>query len=375
MKVLTNNFEQQKILEQINKNEIVFLSYPSITNFKQSVLNKLLNGSLSENDMNTEFVITEKVHGSNFGFIFTPTVKTNNPLQHDYPFEFCACQSRNEILSTEKDTFFGGAWKGLLNMKYLTKLVSLVSRLVGEQTNNIHQVVLYGEFAGVLPNGSMVQKEVIYQDMTVYFFDLMILNKQGEVSFLDKKLLFTELAREEYTSRGIQSVPVLHYVTVQTEKLEDILLNNSFASLINPVEDNICEGIIFEPVIPVYHHGSKHFVYKNKNEIYTEKRNEKHKKVVKVDVKISDEEKQIFNVFLQYINQNRLSNVVSHYGFNDVKTLGANFGKLKTALFEDVKKDCLKDNPELSEKITPLIINLIQKECLNEVREFIQNFE
>lgn len=174
---------------------------------------------------------------------------------------------------------------------------------------------LYGEIYG--PG---VQKGVNYGDSKgVAFFGAKI----GD-----------ELMPFRFLGKVIAAVPVV--ATVQG--LEAALAYDAeFDSLLSGQENNICEGVVIQPIEPV-RDGDSYFLLKKKNEAFKEKQKEK-------KVRAPDEVVDPLNAaFRQYITEQRMDNVFSREGPIEDKS---QIGKYIGLILIDAIGDFTKDYPEI----------------------------
>ena len=109
------------------------------------------------------------------------------------------------------------------------------------------------------------------------------------------------------------------------------------------IDNNISEGVVIKPNKTFYFNNGSRVILKNKNEKFTEKSKTKKRSVVTI---FSPEMDVAVNNMGQYINENRLNNVLSHIGVIKQK----DFGKVCGLFSQDVILDYLKDYESLPEK-------------------------
>lgn len=127
---------------------------------------------------------------------------------------------------------------------------------------------------------------------------------------------------------------------------ECLEFNNAFQSNIPtwlglpPIEDNICEGVVFKPMVPYFFNNGDRILLKNKNERFSEKKKEK---VHKVIPDLPEDVKKAISTVSEYINDNRLNNVISHEGEFDMPK---DFGRLIKLFTMDILNDFIKEYKE-----------------------------
>lgn len=246
---------------------------------------------------NETFVITEKIHGSNFHWHLSPW----QPIQ---------AASRNNYLDVT-GSFQEASIKSLFESHW-----DLLDKLQDFCNERDVEIRLYGELFG---NG--IQKGVYYcDDKRLLYFGLDI---AGELQPFYTLELFVS---PEYL------VPVLQIADSLQEALE---FDTEFNSVIAGVDDNICEGVVISPYYETYLFHNSPFYIKKKNESFSEKSKAKKEVVIDEDVARMKAE------FDLYVNDNRLQNVFSKHG---VISSPKEIGKYIKLLLEDAKEDFLKDN-------------------------------
>jgi Rnl2 family RNA ligase len=245
-----------------------------------------------------QYTITEKLHGSNFQIYFQP----NEPVR---------VGSRRNFLNA--DDHFRGA--------YIPRLLeshgALLERLQGYVDSHDETIRLFGELFG-----EGIQKGVKYgPPKRIRYFGLM----------LDDILEPFSCFRD-----WIEDDDLIVPIVAEVSGLEAALaFNTEFDSMILNEPDNICEGIVIQPLDRVYTdgHGSP-FILKKKNERFAEKQREKKPIVVDTEVARLNEE------FKAYITENRLQGVFSKQGEIQRPDQIGDYIRLMLA---DAKEDFIKD--------------------------------
>ena len=334
---------------------IQFKKYTSIENtFDKDFVEKIFLEGFDKQ----EFVVQEKVHGSNVCFV-----------------------TDGEMVNFGKRTGFVEAdekfydYEELLE-RYTPKVIALFS-IIKEKIPDIKTVTVFGEmFGGKYPHPDVknstktmvIQKGVYYcPNHEFYAFDLYVSTEEsGRYLSVDEATVFFEHGKFFYAKplfRGILS--------------ECLQYPNNFQSQISnwlglpPIEDNICEGIVIRPIEPAYLRNGSRVLLKNKNARFAEKKSVK-KRAPKLFVEPSYSEllNDLLPVTEQYVTENRLNNVVSKIGQISVPK---DTGKLIGLFSKDILDDFLKEHSgkyaalEKSEQkilnrhINALATNLIKK--------------
>jgi len=305
---------------------IQFKKYNSIENtFDKDFMEKIFLERFDKQ----EFVVQEKVHGSNVCFV-----------------------TDGKTVSFGKRTGFVEAgekfydYKELLE-RYTPKVIALFS-IIKEKIPDVKTITVFGEmFGGKYPHPDVknntktmvIQKGVYYcPNHEFYAFDLYIMTgENGRYLTVDETNNFFEQAK------------FFHAKTLFRGTLDECLqYPNDFQSQISnwlgfpPIEDNICEGIVIRPVEPTYLHNGARVVLKNKNARFAEKKSVK-KRAPKLFVEPSYSESlnNLLPVTEQYVTENRLNNVVSKIGQISVPK---DTGKLIGLFSKDILEDFLKEH-------------------------------
>ena len=332
-----------------------FKKYTSIENtFDKDFMEKIFLEGYDKQ----EFVVQEKVHGSNVCFVTDgKTVgfgKRTGFVEADEKF-----YDYEELLE-----------------RYTPKVIALFF-IVKEKLPDIQTLIVFGEmFGGKYPHPDVknsaktmvIQKGVYYcPNHEFYAFDLHA-TSEGSARYLtvDESNDFFEQEKFFYAK------------TLFRGTLNECLqYPNDFQSQISnwlnlpPIENNVCEGVVIRPVSPSYLRNGSRVLLKNKNARFAEKKSVK-KRAPKLFVEPSYSESlnKLLPVTEQYVTENRLNNVVSKIGHISVPK---DTGKLIGLFSKDILEDFLKEHSgeyaaiEKSEQkilnrhINALATNLIKK--------------
>jgi len=305
---------------------IQFKKYTSIENtFDKVFVEKIFLEGYDKQ----EFVVQEKVHGSNACFV-----------------------TDGKTVSFGKRTGFVEAdekfydYEELLE-RYTPRVIALFS-IVKENIPDVKTVTVFGEmFGGKYPHPDVknstktmvIQKGVYYcPNHEFYAFDLYVsVEESGRYLTVDEANNFFEQGNFFYAKtlcRGTLN--------------ECMQYPNSFQSQISdwlglpPIEDNVCEGIVIRPVATAYLRTGSRVLLKNKNARFAEKKAVK-KRAPKLFVEPSYSEllNNLLPVTEQYVTENRLNNVVSKIGQISVPK---DTGKLIGLFSKDILDDFLKEH-------------------------------
>ena len=337
-----------------------FKKYSSIENsFNQAFMECVA----AEMPADLEYVVQEKVHGSNTSFLCDGT---------DVQFA-----KRNSIL-TETDRFYD--YPKLL-AAYRDRVVKLFER-VKRRYPGVAQIQVFGEMFGgryphddvkARPDLPLIQKGVFYAPgHEFYGFDIYLFER-GKSRFLP-----VDEINELFESEGIFYAKTLFRGTLA----ECLKHPNAFPSKIAgwlglpAIEDNICEGVVIRPVETKYLRNGSRVLIKSKNERFAEKKSVKKKsKSSTGTVPFSEALKSLVTEVEAYVTENRLANVVSHIG--DV-SYPKDIGKLIGMLSKDALADFLKEHGDayvalekseqksLNKEFNKQCAALVKKVCLNQ---------
>jgi len=265
-----------------------FIKYPSFENhYNQKnirTFRDLHNDVLNE----IPFVVQEKIHGTNIQLIFSPHEKMK-------------IASRNQLTD-----------EGFFNIgEVLSKIANELDIFQNYCYAHGATLHLYGELFG-----DGIQKGVEYgREKRLLFFDMRINDKIQTQDFM----------RNFFIVGGLDHllIPVLDIVTgLDTALGFDTNINTT---LFYHDKTNICEGIVIKPLDRLIYNQYGELLYiKKKNESFKEKQRQKNPRV---DVEYTPEVNRWNEVFLSYLNDERLQTVISKYGpLKTVKDIGKYIG-------------------------------------------------
>lgn len=249
-----------------------FLRWPSIEN---SYREKFIQKAVEEFPelASCEYEVTEKLHGTNVQFYFEPGKEMR-------------VASRNRYL--EPGSKFYDIWNILPEYQQMWDAIQRYANLGGS-------VRMFGELYG-----QGVQKGVDYKPgKKIAFFGVMENNQ----------LLSTAYLRLAALMGGYEDLLVPRVCLVKGLGAA-LAVDTNFPTMINPIEGNICEGVVIQPYSKVYRlsNGST-FLLKKKNEAFKERQ-----KARKPPAPVDSEVLRLRILFMEYITVNRLESIFSKEG-------------------------------------------------------------
>lgn len=303
-----------------------FKKYSSIENsFNREFMERIV----AEMPTDLEYVVQEKVHGANTSFLCDG--------------ENVKFAKRTSIQETE-EMFYD--YPQLLE-RYKDKVVALAKDVLSRY-EDVRSVNVFGEMFGgtyphkdVQPNRklSLIQKGVCYTpEHEFYGFDIYVINDDGG------RYLPVDEVNELFDKHGFFYAKTLFKGTLG----ECLKYPNAFQSKIAEwlgfpaIEDNICEGIVIRPVVPMYLRNGSRVLIKSKNKRFAEKKSvKKRNKLFAEPVPYGEALKALIPEVEAYVTEQRLANVVSHIGEVHVPK---DFGKIMGLFSKDVLEDFLKEH-------------------------------
>ncbi|MEL1245513.1 RNA ligase family protein [Flavobacterium sp. DGU11] len=324
--------------------------------------NKLGQDTKVFNELNKlKWVVTEKVHGANFSFIY-----------HDRKLAFA---KRKEYLSWNDD-FFGF-------QEVVHHLEDKVLALFEQVSLDIPagKYMLYGELFGGSyphpevaphPNVQAIQTGVYYApDINFCAFDIAI-EKDGTKDYLDY-----EDAVAYFKSFGIFHAQVLF-----TGKLNEVLnfdtrINSKVPSQLGlpEIEGNLIEGVVIKPLRHLRHTESgERPILKLKNKEFDEEKKfheaEKWSYIPGVTTN-TEEIGFLLEGMRGYITDNRLNSVISKIGSLDF-TNPVRIEAIYAEYLRDVLDDFTIDNNGILDEITALQKGWLTERLKSEIAELVQ---
>lgn len=302
-----------------------FKKYSSIEN---SFCREFMEKVVAEMPQDLEYVVQEKVHGTNTCFLCDGK---------DVKFA-----KRTSVLA-EDEQFYN--YPELVE-RYKDKVIKLFECVKSKYSETM-QISIFGEMFGGLylhdcvktkRNVSQIQKGVCYTpEHEFYGFDIYLFAEENS------RFLSVDEVNELFENEGFFYAKTLFRGTLA----ECLKYPNAFQSKIAEwlglpaIENNICEGVVIRPVVPMYLRNGSRVLIKNKNERFAEKKSKKKRnKIFAEPIPYSEKLKALITEGEAYVTENRLTNVVSHIG--EVH-FPKDFGKVMGLFTKDVLNDFLKE--------------------------------
>jgi Rnl2 family RNA ligase len=313
-------------------------------------------------DMNKlKWVVTEKVHGANFSFVYQ-----NKNLQF---------AKRKDLLKWNDD-FFG--FQSVIS-KIETQIISLFEQLSFDFKAD--KYIVYGElFGGHYPHQDVVPEPNVQAIQTGVYYT-------PEISFCAFDIAFVKEGKKEYldydlTVSYFEKFSVFHAKILFSGKLNEALefnkrISSTIPALLNLplIEDNLIEGIV---VKPLKHNGliqnDERPVIKLKNAEFKEQKFHQAQNWSYIPEVSSHSEELTFLIedLRTYITENRLNSVLSKIGAIDFKNI-QRMENIYNEFVEDVLLDFNIQNDQILNDIlaeqTEWIINRIKPE----IRLLVEN--
>ncbi len=303
-----------------------FKKYSSIEN---AITREFMERVRAEMPADLEWVVQEKVHGSNTSFLCDGV---------DVKFA-----KRTSVLEDDEKFY---DFQSLVNT-YKSRVISLFNR-VKKTYPNVDAISVFGEMFGgryahagvpAEKGAILIQKGVNYTPgHEFYGFDIYIFEDDTG------RYLPVDEVNDIFEKEGF-----FYARTLFRGSLEECLkYPNAFQSKISQwlglpdIEDNICEGVVIRPVVPQYLRNGSRVLIKSKNARFAEKKSvKKRNKLFSEPVPYSDALKALLPEVEAYVTEARLNNVVSHIG---EVSLPKDFGKVMGMFAKDILEDFMKEH-------------------------------
>ncbi|KAG2388812.1 hypothetical protein C9374_000251 [Naegleria lovaniensis] len=331
----------------------MFKSYSSIQNhYMKGVLDFQFEPNFSRN---VEWVVTEKVHGSNFSYVVSMSDNAELDIQ---------VAKRTEILVTNDPSYYPIAVQKVREIydKKIPILFKRVVEIVDENFNiNVNRMHAFGElFGGHYPHKDVknvsgrvpIQRHVYYHtEFDFYIFDIYFSGVEKETMkekqfFLPFDLFVKALSECEFNCYAKELFRGKFEDCLNFDSVFDSVIPSYYELPTMPHHTNICEGIIIKPVKDMYTQKRERMIIKKKNEAFNEKigqaKKPKQKTTTITEVSRFTHEKgeQVMEDVNNYINENRLEATISKLG--DI----FKFNKLREQAIYLLAQDALKDYKE-----------------------------
>ena len=283
-----------------------------------------------------EFVVSEKIHGANFGIVCT---RSQNNSAEGGTLQINAFRRKGFL---KKDENFYNYQ--IIMAEYEENICKLFEHVESRGTKKI---IIYSElYGGGYPHPDvpqvdgfkMIQRGVVYSpNIHICAFDVMLDEEFMNICEMNDLLDKFKIPRVKILLRG----------TID----ECLKYPNEFITTISGIhglpelKDNICEGIVIKPIVTKFMNNGSRVILKNKNEHFREIHHEPSKKLRgKGIIKLSTAEEKVLEVIEAYITSNRFDNVVSK--MLTIESM-KDFPKIKKEMIDDVLDDFTEDNKDL----------------------------
>jgi len=324
--------------------------YKSIDNWYNKKKTDLVKDIVNEN---MEWIALEKIDGSNASIFIT-----DNDIQ---------IASRNNLL-TEENMF---DYMYMFKTTYSEELVLLFNHLVERFSpiyyDTIEAVTVYGEvFGGIYthPNirkeqyAKKIQGRVQYCPQNKFrIFDIALTIKNKDI-IKTQYLNYSELMCA-CNIFGLPYVCPLFVGSFEECMNYDVNFQTTIPTLYNlpEIENNFAEGVIIRPMVEHTFYNGNRIIFKKKSEKFNEK---KQRQYIKPAIEYEPHIIDLMERVSQYITENRINNIISHFG----TVLKKDFGKvLKTfnldvfEAFEDEEDVILSSYTKEDQKIIRKYVN------------------
>lgn len=345
----------------------------------QNHYNTYFDLSPYKSDIETKWVATEKIHGTNYSFLYCPSKST----------EVIPCR-RSGTLETDP-AFYSHQ---LIFNKYKDQIPIIYEQLK-QMYPSLKQIQLYGELFGGLYEGKTaqgakkVQKGINYNVTNEFLaFDLKITLEKSVASLVEPSIepsiepsveSSTETLinqRTEFYLDWDKLVNILSQTniklapTIAEDNLANLLkLNPAFESVVHTLYDlpklksNLAEGYVLKPVKETYSNRGERIIFKFKNPTFLEIGKSTDKSTnssgTTDDKKQPNEMSAISGKLLTYITLNRYDNVFAKQLTNVTKE------ELIEAMVKDIIVDYMDDEKvteianDKKEKITKVLTSMV----------------
>jgi len=335
------------------------LSFKKYSSIENSYDREYLDRVRMQMPPDLRYVVQEKVHGANTSFISDGNV-----------IEF----AKRTSLIENGEQFY--EYIELME-RYAARVKALTSDIMSSFPGTV-QVTVFGEmFGGAYPHKgvkrncsiSMIQKGVYYSpEHDFYAFDIYLTASDGSGRYLS-----VEEADRMFEKHGFFFARTLFEGTLD----ECLNYPNAFLSNIPQwlgypaLEDNICEGIVIRPVVPMYLRNGSRVMIKSKNERFAERKTRKQGGGPVIEpLPYSDRLNRLIAEADAFVTRQRLDNVISHIGEVTIpKDLGRIIGMFTKDALEDFLKVFGGDYSGLEKSEQKILNKKLMNRCTTVAKE------
>lgn len=285
------------------------MEFQKYNSLEQAHNQKMINAIVDAGYGNIPYIVTEKIHGANFGIHW-------NKKTDEIKF------SRRSGFLEEGESFYAHV---KIEVGLKERMRKLVDHNKGAETITVYGEIFGGTLNGETAQGSKrVQKEVQYSPETEFAaFELII-----DGRYIDP---YTSYSMLDWRA-GFQTVPVIGVFDTLEEALAVPNDEQSRvpSDLCYTVEgNNVSEGVVISPFMAVHYlPNGKRVILKNKNAKFKEKGTAK---VAKVATPLSDGDVQLHEALSTYLTENRLNAVIS----KEKEVTQKDFGRILGLFMQD----------------------------------------
>lgn len=353
----------------------------------ESIENTYIKSNVSKivfNGLNTgEWIVTEKLHGANFS-VYVKDLKvvnfgSRNQFVDGSFYNSADLQEkiRNKIKPTclrkkrskKGDSVFD--FGSFLNNSHNNRIDEVKAYFKKNKIDiKTADIIFYGELVG-----DRVQKEVRYtKDIGFFVFDVVVNGKpiNKKIAFEFAHLVCLDVTPERKVGTFEECCAIKNSFNsslsyrIDNDHFGICVADNGFemydktsGKLLEDGLNNEAEGIIIEPVEPMYYNNGKRIYLKNKTPAFSEKNDG----VVDLKVKeLTEKDNALFNELMLYVNENRL---------NAIKSKGHPEKAVPFMLTKDILEDYSKENDGIDLRKTAENFKLLTSSLQLEVNKFI----
>jgi Rnl2 family RNA ligase len=329
----------------------MFVKYNSIEN---SYREEFLSRIKSHGFWGMDYVVQEKVHGSNISFWTSNGInfeagKRTAPLESSDKF-----YNFQKILEKHKDPF--------------SKIYKQLKLAYPE----MEQMTLFGELIG----GNYPHKEVAKDNSALKVQKGIHYCPHNEFYAFDIKINGATYLDVDTVNPLFESAGLLYAKTLFQGSLNECLkYPNAFDSTIPEdlglpaLSPNICEGVVIRPMKNCFFNGGNRVILKNKNEKWSEKI--KLEKKIRISAPLSEQVILLQEAILAYVTENRFQNLLSKTGEFTKSEFGKTLGLLSKDVVDDFKKDYSESFGKLDRKEQKQITKFIAKPCAALIHQYL----
>lgn len=280
-----------------------------------------------ENGYRTIFIDKVKEQGLNKGLYSVSEKADGANLSFLYNGEELRVAKRSSLIGV------GGSFYNVWSVydKYESKIKEIFETLNLSKENN-DKVIVYGELLG-----QGIQRRIFYSPIQDFYgFDIKV---NGSFLSIDEK------------NAAFEKCKIPHAIELFRGTFDECMDQSyEFDSIIPKLlgndhkENNICEGVVVQPIVPAYLPNGSRIMIKNKNKKFSEKMNIKSGKIKnkKSQIVLTPEGETAQKELYKLLNDNRIHSAISKIG----EITSKDFGKLLGMVISDILEDYLKDNKE-----------------------------